>query len=158
MKRPISLENHSYDVDYPDRCPICHHHGEISVVKAATVENAAAVQVVYQCAWNGCKSYFIGYYPPKPSSELKALKPIKPQISQFSEAVVRLSPTFISVFQEAEEAAALGLSQIAGPGYRKAFEFLIKDYAKSLAPDKTADIEKSFSGAVVNEYVQDPRI
>lgn len=158
LKRPIGVDNHQYNVDYPDSCPICHHHGEISVVNTSTVENGTGVQVVYQCAWKGCKSYFIGYYPPKPGSELKALKPIKPQISQFPEAVAKLSTTFISVFQEAEEAAALGLSQIAGPGYRKAFEFLIKDYAKSLAPDKAADIEKSFSGAVVNDYVQDPRI
>lgn len=132
LKRPIGVDNHQYNVDYPDSCPICHHHGEISVVNTSTVENGTGVQVVYQCAWKGCKSYFIGYYPPKPGSELKALKPIKPQISQFPEAVAKLSPTFISVFREAEEAAALGLSQIAGPGYRKAFEFLIKEVLPEL--------------------------
>lgn len=158
MRRPIQVDNHAYSVDYPDKCPICHHHGEISVVKTATVEKGATVQVIYQCAWDGCKNFFIGYYPPKTGPELKALKPIRPQISQFPEVVAKLSPTFISVFQEAEEAAVFGLSQIAGPGYRKAFEFLIKDYAKSLAPEKVAEIEKAFSGAVVNDYVKDPRI
>ncbi len=48
--------------------------------------------------------------------------------------------------------------QIAGPGYRKAFEFLIKDYAKSLEPLKEKDIESKFSGAVVAEFVPDARI
>ena len=52
----------------------------------------------------------------------------------------------------------LGLTQIAGPGYRKAFEFLVKDYAKSLKPDDSERIEKLFSGNVVNEFITDPRI
>ncbi len=53
---------------------------------------------------------------------------------------------------------SLDCRRIAGPGYRKAFEFLIKDYAKSLTPDKEKDIEKKFSGVVVSEYIQDARI
>jgi len=47
---------------------------------------------------------------------------------------------------------------VAGPGYRRSFEFLIKDYAKTLAPAKTAEIEMKFSGAVVADYVSDARI
>jgi len=71
---------------------------------------------------------------------------------------VKVSATFIAIFAEAEEAKALGLHQIAGPGYRKAFEFLIKDYAKTLAPEKAKEIEEKFAGAVVNEFIQDTRI
>ncbi|MEW6164250.1 MAG: hypothetical protein AB1642_04230, partial [Pseudomonadota bacterium] len=76
----------------------------------------------------------------------------------FPEAVSAISPAFLSVFAEAEEAAQMGLNQIAGPGYRKAFEFLIKDYAKSIAPDRAAEIEAKFAGAVVSDFVGDPRI
>jgi len=89
---------------------------------------------------------------------LVSVKPIKPKTSQFPESVAKISPTFVAVFAEAEEAAQLGLSQIAGPGYRKAFEFLIKDYSISLAPDKADDIRQKFSGAVVSEYITDSRI
>jgi len=35
---------------------------------------------------------------------------------------------------------------------------LIKDYAKSLASDKAADIEKAFAGSVVTGFIQDPRV
>jgi hypothetical protein len=35
---------------------------------------------------------------------------------------------------------------------------LIKDYAKSLTPEKGKDIEKKFAGAVVDEYIADKRI
>ncbi|TOH24456.1 hypothetical protein CGI85_24680, partial [Vibrio parahaemolyticus] len=60
--------------------------------------------------------------------------------------------------REAEDAKSHGLYQIAGPGYRKAFEFLVKDYAKSLDPEKSEQIENMFSGKVVNEFISDPRI
>jgi hypothetical protein len=76
----------------------------------------------------------------------------------FPETISALSPGFVSIFKEADEAKHLGLKQVAGPGYRKAFEFLIKDYAKSLAPGKDREIEEKFSGAVVTEFVPDARI
>ncbi|MDT7850162.1 DUF4145 domain-containing protein [Methylophilus sp. VKM B-3414] len=158
MKKSIAIGNQGYEIDCPDKCPICHHHSEIHLFKADETFNKTEVQVVFQCVYSGCKSYFIGYYGPKGQAELKTLKPIKPNPTAFPEDISRLSPTFISVFREAEEALHQGLPQVAGPGYRKAFEFLIKDYAKSLAPEKHEEIEKAFSGSVVSEYVTDPRI
>jgi hypothetical protein len=83
---------------------------------------------------------------------------MKPLESTFSEAISTLSPTFVSIFTEATEAMYLGLKQVAGPGYRKSFEFLIKDYAKSLAPTKEQEIESKFSGAVVKDFIPDARI
>ncbi len=59
---------------------------------------------------------------------------------------------------ESAEAFQLRLRQVAGPGYRKAFEFLIKDYAKSNAQHKATEIEAMFSGNVVKEFVSDLRI
>ena len=158
MIRNISVENHDYSVEYPDKCPICHHHGEISVIKTHQEPNNTGVQVVFQCAFSGCKSFFIGYYPPRGQKELKTLKPQKPETTSFSESILKLSPNFISIYEEAEEALHLGLTQIAGPGYRKAFEFLIKDYAKSLKPEEASRIEQMFSGNVVKEFILDPRI
>ena len=158
VKRIINIEGHAYHVESPDACPICHRHSELAIDRADSTNQDANVEVVYRCAYQGCRSFFIGYYGPKQQGSLLSVKPIKPVTSQFPEAVAKISPTFVTVFAEAEEAAQLGLSQIAGPGYRKAFEFLIKDYAISLVPDKADDIRQKFSGAVVSEYIQDSRI
>lgn len=158
LKRHITVENLGYQVDAPDACPICHRHSEVELLRSDATNQGNAVQVVYRCAYQACRSFFIGYYGNKGQSSLLSVKPTKPVASNFPEAVTNISPTFVAVFAEAEEAAQLGLSQIAGPGYRKAFEFLIKDYAKSLSPDKASEIEKKFSGAVVAEYIQDARI
>jgi hypothetical protein len=158
IMRLITVQNHAYSVEVPDACPICHRHSEIQTVIADNVDNSVSVQATFRCAYAGCKQFFFCYYGPKGSTALLAVRPVKSNTTIFSEAVVKLSATFVSVFQEAEEASQLGLNQIAGPGYRKAFEFLIKDYAKSLAPNHAADIESKFSGVVVVEYIKDPRI
>lgn len=158
MLKNISVENHGYQVEYPDKCPICHHHGEISVIKTHQEPNNTGVQVVFQCAYSGCKNFFIGYYPPKGQKELKTLKPQKPETTAFPDTLKKLSPSFVSIYEEADEALYLGLKQIAGPGYRKAFEYLIKDYAKSLKPEDSSNIEKMFSGDVVKKFIADRRI
>lgn len=158
IKRTISVRNHSYPVEVPDACPICHRHSEIQVVGADAIDDGRAVQAVLRCAYVGCRQHFLCYYGPITSGTLVSVRPVKPVLSTFPEAVTTISPAFLSVFAEAEEAAQLGLKQIAGPGYRKAFEYLIKDYAKSIAPDRAAEIEAKFAGAVVNDFVADPRI
>jgi hypothetical protein len=157
-QRSISVQNMGYQVEVPDPCPICHRHSELKVIISDVVENGTKVQIVYRCGYHGCQSFFIGYYGPMRESALLLVKPIKPRTSHFPESVARISPTFVAVFTESEEAAQSGLTQIAGPGYRKAFEFLIKDYAISLAPDKADEIRKKFSGAVVSDYILDSRI
>jgi hypothetical protein len=158
INRNVVIGNHGYKVEVPDACPVCHRHSEIELIRGESTDDGAVVQVIFRCAYMKCRQFFFCYYGPKPQGSLVAVRPVKPQQSAFSDAVRAISPTFVSVFQEAEEAAANGLNQVAGPGYRKAFEFLIKDYAKSHSPQKAADIEGKFSGAVVNEYVPDKRI
>ncbi len=85
MKRSISVGNHSYPVDYPDKCPMCHHHGEISVIKTLVEPENRGVQIVFQCAYSDCRSYFIGYYGPRGSADLLALKTQKPELTVLPE-------------------------------------------------------------------------
>ena len=158
IKRPINVRNNGYEVELPDACPICHHHSEFVYVGAESINRDSAVQAIFKCAYAGCLQFFLCYYGPRPNAKLETVRPVKPSPSAFSDEVKKLSPQFVQIFNEAAEAAQNGLSQVAGPGYRKAFEFLIKDYAKSLAPDKAKEIESKFSGAVVNEFVPDARI
>jgi len=156
--RSITVKSNGYQIELPEACPICHRYSELQIIISDSVAPDGTVQIVYRCGYRGCQNFFIGYYGRIHEAALLLVKPIKPLVSQFPASVGGISPAFITIFAEAEEAAQLGLSQIAGPGYRKAFEFLIKDYAKSLAPNKTEDIQKKFSGAVVSEYISDARI
>lgn len=158
MQRITTLPNLSFSIECPDRCPLCHHYCEMSIVKASEEPDRSGAQVVFQCGYGGCKSYFIGYYEAGAGKTPKALEPQKALAAEFPEIIRSLSPSFLEIYEEASEAHNRGMKQIAGPGYRKAFEFLIKDYAKSLSPDRAKDIEKMFSGNVVNEFITDTRI
>ncbi len=46
-----------------------------------------------------------------------------------------------------------GLDQIAGVGYRKSLEFLVKDYAIRYFPNETDKIKKMLLGPVIKEYL-----
>jgi hypothetical protein len=159
MKASIRCDASSWEAEYPDCCPICHHHGQMECILGSFTENKSMVEVIFRCAFFGCRRFFIGYYTPLPDNQLKFYRPIVAVDPAFPESIRQLSPQFFAIYREASEARQVGLEQIAGPGFRKAFEFLIKDYAKSLAtPSETEAIEKQFSGNVISNYIQDSRI
>jgi hypothetical protein len=158
LKRTIQVNNTAYRVDVPDACPICHRHSEIEVTRADLIDSKTRVQATFRCAYAACRQYFFCYYGPPNNDSILSIRPIKPKTSQFPEVIETISPTFLAVFAEAEEASGLGLKQIAGPGFRKAFEFLIKDYAASKAPEKKSEIESKFAGTVVSDFIADARI
>ncbi len=158
FKRNIVVNNHHYQVDVPDACPVCHHFSEIQVVSADFIDNKDGIQAIFRCGFSGCRQHFLGYYDKVPTTGIVAVRPTKPRTEEFPDCVANLSPTFVQVFKESAEAFHLGLRQIAGPGYRKAFEFLIKDYAKSKSQQNAQEIEGMFSGNVVAQFISDVRI
>ncbi|HCG7383632.1 TPA: DUF4145 domain-containing protein [Vibrio parahaemolyticus] len=156
MERVISIGNNHSSYEFPNKCPICHTHSEMEVALSSLMPDRS-IQVVYRCGFSGCRSFFIGFYESF-GGKLLNYKPQKADPNVIPNSVRDLSPSFVTIYREAEDAKSHGLYQIAGPGYRKAFEFLVKDYAKSLDPEKSEQIENMFSGKVVNEFISDPRI
>ena len=51
-----------------------------------------------------------------------------PEKRAFSEHITNTSPQFVRIFNQALASESYHLDEIAGAGYRKALEFLIKDY------------------------------
>jgi len=76
----------------------------------------------------------------------------------FSQALSSLSPQFVKIFHEAEIAEQSHLLAIAGPGYRKALEQLVKDFAIHIHPEDGEKIYKIQLGQVINKYVNHPKI
>ncbi|MCR8998008.1 DUF4145 domain-containing protein, partial [Brevibacillus laterosporus] len=56
------------------------------------------------------------------------------------------------------EAEKRGLHLICGIGYRKALEFLIKDYGAYLNPDKTEEIQRTPLSNCIKQYIKNRRI
>lgn len=153
----------------PDRCPICHNGTDAPLIcafhKGELFEGR--LQVVFRCTIHSCLGYFVATYRPDPYDRfrptkgpyfLSQLAPITPEPEKFSEMVCELSPNFCEIQQQSSVAEALGLDKVCGVGYRKALEFLIKDYAIEREPAKSEEIKNTFLGKCIDKHVDDVRI
>ncbi|MCR1943330.1 hypothetical protein [Enterococcus gallinarum] len=61
----------------------------------------------------------------------------------FPEIINKVSPRFVSIYYQAYESEKSELNELSGMGYRKALEFLVKDYAIHKFPDDKQKIIKS---------------
>ncbi len=161
----------SYD-RRPDVCPICHHALEpIFVATHVTkwpADMASFLEIVFRCPRELCSRLFIARYRCSTvPANMKALKPsfnfqhavpftVKPP--NFPQEIKNLSPLFVEIFGQAAAAEQYGLKQVAGVGYRKALEFLIKDFCISKHPDRAEEIKAAWLGPCIKTYVGDANI
>lgn len=150
----------SAKIELPDGCPVCERLVVFHFIRASFNDSKLELQVALECPNSECKSLLLAWY----HSDMNAMTLTRfepPNLTQafVSPNIASISPNFVAIYKQAVESKERGLLQIAGPGYRKAFEFLIKDYAKSIAtPSEHPKIEKSFAGDVVKNFVPDTRI
>ncbi len=83
--------------------------------------------------------------------------PHTPPCTRFSAAIATLSPQFVEIYHQSEAAEAAGLNEVCGIGYRKAIEFLVKDYCYSVDPEHVENIRSEFLGQTLNR-IQENRI
>ena len=76
-------------------------------------------------------------------------------INYDQQAIDEISPDFSKIYRHACQAEQYGLSTLVGIGYRKALEFLLKDWAIKNNPDDRSKIEKMNLSKCISEYVKD---
>ncbi len=74
---------------------------------------------------------------------------------EFSPEVQSVSPQFVEIFHQAYQAERHGLDQVCGMGYRKALEFLLKDFVKSENPHEVSRIEAMPLAQCIRTYITD---
>lgn len=109
------------------------------------------LQVVLTCPRKDCRSVFIAYYGLGfgGSYELQGCLPYTPKKPDVPESVAAISERFVKVYTEAESAHSHHLDEVAGGGYRKALEVLVKDFliVRGIKDEATV-IEMSLHDAV----------
>ncbi len=114
---------------------------------------------IYECS--SCKNVVVEHYHINSSTgdcSLISRYPNENTLTNFDNRIKSISKNFVKIYNESETAENNKLFNICGPGYRKALEFLIKDYAIRNNPYKKENIEKKPLGACISEYVQDEKI
>lgn len=109
-----------------------------------------------QCPVHECGSVFLlrrnpGYYSIIPNHQLAS--------ESFSDTINTISPDFVRIYNEAYSAEQMSLGDICGVGYRKALEFLVKDYVSIGKPEDLITTVRSKSlSRCIDEFVTDERI
>jgi len=121
-----------------------------------------STQVVFKCTKNNCQKLFIANYelngPSAKNFYYKFSEPKSKTIQKFPDTVKEISQSFCDIYNEAHSAEEDNLLEICGGGYRKALEFLIKDYIKLKNPEKSEEIESKSLGNCIKEDVEDVNI
>jgi hypothetical protein len=148
----INLDGH------PNECPFCHK--TIVPHSIHGIVNGEIMEVMLTCPNVSCGKSFIGYYDYGGSAYyFNGGTTIGTLIEkEISETITTISPNFANIYNQAFSAEQYDLSEICGVGYRKALEFLIKDYLIINNPDDTEKIQKKLLGACISEYIDNTRL
>lgn len=169
IKSYIQCSNNAERIglEYPNRCPICGDS-----IMPIMVQNFKNLKIniysfLFECP--SCGKGFLGHYESSDEEEtyqsyrynlLNCIDvfPKIPKEKDFDNNLERVSPSFCKIYNEALFAEIYGLNEIAGIGYRKALEFLIKDYCIYRNIDDAEKIKKQLLGQVISEFIDSSKI
>lgn len=122
-------ENETYNIKYRHNSflfNIKKYSGDGYELTIKTVDNINPV--IYKHSWTTLLNVFKAWAQ-NISVDIKNEPKInKKEEADFPSLIKRFSKKFIDIYNQAFTAELNGLNEICGLGYRKAFEFLIKDY------------------------------
>lgn len=153
----------------PDECPQCHHRIDpnkfngFADSQKTNDPDKESLSIIFRCTNANCQKIFIGYYTRRSGQSLYLLSrttPVQYVPKEFPELVAKISSNFCDIYDQAQEAETKELNHISGPGYRKALEFLIKDYLISQEADEgeKEKIKKESLGECIKSKVQSENV
>lgn len=170
MLKPIDIPaydgySRKFNIMEAEYCPNCHR-GLRPVYIGGYVETDNIISIFNYCTM--CNNSFLSKYsyskpypwPTYVSSYFIESVPKQFEDRYFEDKINKLSPKFSIVYNQAKKAEDFSLNEIAGMGYRKSLEILIKDYAIFLNPekiDKIIDPKFTLTKCIEN-YILDPQL
>ncbi|MCR4326823.1 MAG: hypothetical protein NUV52_04170 [Candidatus Roizmanbacteria bacterium] len=144
----------------PDVCPACGKGIDPIYCYCYHFDSDGVhiLRVVFRCTLTECRRLFIakytntGYAHEYHLDETYILDVVK--YEKFPSTIIEISKFFPIIYNQAKIAEDNGLSMICGSGYRRALEFLVKDYLVKLNPKK-GEIKKLLLGEAIQLIAED---
>lgn len=148
-------------IQLPNTCPHCGERMTPDICGNGVSDNSTGDNFIHfgmlaRCTDSNCKKYYSleYYYSSKNGKTYLKTYEYRPPIKiDLPENIDEVSSHFVEIFTQATKAEEEGLDQIAGVGYRKSLEFLIKDYVIFLNPEKEDQVKNSFLGKVIENHL-----
>lgn len=139
------------------KCPYCHKEQISEMYAAIRYKSSKEHFILCECSNSDCQMAFNALYNTI-SRQFSIIQQSTQIVKEFSDIIKVVSPEFCDIYNEAYAAEQMGLGQITGVGYRKALEFLIKDYLISLDQSHEEDIKKKPLGQCIRYNVTNENI
>lgn len=169
MLKQLNVAGTAFYVEFKEvsECPICKSKISPIYLSNHYEENDRNFSIFCKCP--SCHKTFVTFFKSRSDttmlnnsrysfSNIEYSAPNISSVKTFDEKIANLSPNFVETYNQSLSAESYNLSQIAGMGYRKALEFLIKDYCILKNPDDKDTILKMFLGNCINTYIDDSKI
>jgi hypothetical protein len=155
-----------FTLTLPDYCPFCQKHSALQLLNAYVVLGDDPYNDIFKlalrCHNSNCQEVMIGVYAVDFNVgeylEFIRIEGGRPKIKHFSSCINEVSSDFGKIYNQAEIAEQSGLAEICGVGYRRALEFLIKDYAIKLNGDKAEMVKKLLLGECIERFIENDKI
>ena len=156
------------EIDEETSCPICKHSIRPTFVYGSmykTNQNSDKLCIIYTCPH--CYENFICSYSnhsrPSPNgphvfSKRTLIAPSKFENQEFAECIQKISPSFVKIYNQASEAEHYNLDEISGIGYRKALEFLIKDFLITHEHKDESKVVSTALGCCIDTMIENPQL
>jgi len=169
--KDLKIDKGDFNIDkIPDFCPLCNIEIKPEY-KYAWKDNKILdyqrLYVIFLCPSEDCQNLFISYYRRQERLERHTLDidyyyicsaPGGIRKRDFPEEITEISKNFSEIYNQAKEAEERRLREICGAGYRRALEFLIKEYLINKKVATREIIEKTRLGDCIENYIEDKRI
>lgn len=135
----------SVQIQEPRICPVCGVGAKPIFLQSLIYSHGTHewILLVYQCPVCGDAFVTKHIYSDSASRLLyQSIFPVKPKPVDFADDIKEISPEFCRLYDQAYQAEYLGLPDIAGIGYRRAVEFLVKDFLIKSDPESAEAISK----------------
>lgn len=161
IKQTIKIRKQEMTIYKPDTCRYCNKGIELIMLNSFTTTyyEDTVLCVSFKCP--SCQQIIICKYFIEQCGILSSTTNVPFEIlgghgicEHFSNEINEVSPMFEKIFNDAFKAQQNGLNEIVGLGYRRAFEFLVKDFAISKTTDesKRDNIKKQSLSNIINNY------
>ena len=136
------------------QCPICHKIGDFKMLYACAYEETA--YSLHFCHF--CQDVFSTVYKEEYHCfYIHNQYPAFIEETNIPDQIIALSPQFSTIYEQALRAEQEHLDQIAGLGYRRALEFLVKDSAISKQTDEKDKIQAMPMAQCIERFIEHPR-
>lgn len=173
METRILIKSETFTVIHPefDECPHCHTSIEPILLSSVLVHPHKNVSsrirtftFLYKC--NKCKHAFMVELKTNQLNESDPYIAFETMLSpsksvpnrQFSKPIYKISEKFVTLYNQSQVAETTGLSDICGMGYRKALEFLVKDFAIYMHPEDQTSIKSQPLSQCIDKYMDNIKI